>query len=160
MSDINFVTMKRNGMSDNVVSTDADYNLSGSSGASTSAIIPYGVDDKIGFFTEWQTSNTSETGILTVKAGDEGLAFQRALGDLTLTFTATHANKVNNVVGPFETARFAKSATSTGTGYSEGDMVIELEWNAYSSAGSTGARAGAGDIHNIKLVPFKMPTVF
>lgn len=126
--------------------------------AQKTMIVPFDVDDKIAFVVTWETTVDKEAAQFTIKAGSTKKAWQQGQGDATFTFTATAAALTyQGFLGPFESARFATSSTSTNIA-PEGSNVVKVEFLGYQS--TKGTSAGSSDKAAKGYVfPFRMPTV-
>lgn len=131
-----------------------------STAGSRSAQFPYGIDDKIAFVVSWcATAEAATTGSLTLQA-KSGEGFQADLGNYNLyveggaTGSGSTAGRLKRwIIGPFESARFAETATSTGGGATTGEQAITLRITTDYLARSTRARGA------VNILPFKLPVV-
>ncbi len=119
---------------------------------------PIGVDDKIGFVVKWTSSATARGCMLTVAAGDK---FQASKGDLSYDLRSTDAGKEYiHILGPFESARFAKASTYSTNAAKTGSNVAVITGKAYKTTGTTTHASSAAQKANTFYVqPFRMPAV-
>ena len=102
-------------------------------------------DEKIGFLISWHASSTGQTAWVGVAAGSEGRAWQRDLGQFTVSLTCTRTNGAGyqRLLGPFESARFAYQSTSNAS-------AIKI-WIAATATGN--------DASQMTVDAFRMPSV-
>ena len=124
-----------------------------------SLIVPYGVDDKIAFVVQWETTLDKRAARFTIKAGAERRAWQQGQGDATFTVTTTAAGRVYNAfIGPFETARFANKSTSTNFA-PIGSNVLKVEFLGYQSTKGTSQPTTEAKGKKANIMAFRMPMV-
>lgn len=132
----------RNGMS--TMST-ADYEtLQSTAGSTAPTMFPINADSKTILLVKFASTSTAHTCSFTIKAGDEGLAWQQGMGDKVLSVansTGTHYR----VLGPFESARFVQEADSTATNVSStGLPVIKVGYGYTTTSTASTAVAASG----------------
>jgi hypothetical protein len=127
---------------------------------STEAVgwIPVDVDDAVFLFVGWSATATSTSATLTVAAGDEERAYKRGQGAYTFNLYDTGGESGQSktaVIGPFESARFAKK--STGLTSTQGSIAAGL---SYIQVTLSTDGSNTTDQQNIAaVVAFKIPTV-
>ena len=113
-------------------------------------------DDRIGFLVSWCCTQDAApvTQTLSVSAGSARGAWRNDVGAYTLNLcTAAHstATKLRKwILGPFEGARFAQTATSTAAGVKTGHRYVTFTMAVNTSAAQS-AKAG--------ILPFRWPDV-
>jgi hypothetical protein len=142
------------------------------SSASTAKLIdiPFSVDDKVGFIVSWAcTESTATTGlVLRIHAGDK---WQKGLGDVDLPLFAegtvgtdpssyaTEGCLRRWMIGPLESARFVRAATSTFLGCEEGDPAVRFSLTTDVAATLMAAAPTSLERHKVHIQPFSMPSV-
>lgn len=125
--------------------------------ASSEAAIPLPIDDKVGIIASYASTlghqTYSATGglVLTVSAGD---GWRSDLGSFTVKMVedSTASLRKQVILGPFESARFGASATSTARGTKIGDPYLLLSFT--TSTELAGAAA-----NSVQILPFVFPKV-
>lgn len=150
------VNVNRNSLNSYDPSTGEDA-IQINSTATAPTVFPVGRSGKLAFLVEHPAGASKEYCAVTIHAGDEGKAWKRSQGDLTLTYTCTATTaSYDFIAGPFESARFlaAATASSTATGVTAaGDLVFKVSY--VNSSLSTGAAVSA----QVNVTPFKFPEV-
>lgn len=128
--------------------------------SSTEAVgwIPVDVDDAVFLFVGWSATATSTSATLTVSAGDSPRAYMQGQGAYTFTLYDTGGGESPSktaVIGPFESARFAKK--STGLTSTQGSIAAGLSYIEVTL--STDGTATTDQQNIAAVVAFKIPTV-
>ena len=123
--------------------------------------IPYPSDD-IAFIISWACTQPDGLSgrVLRVHEGDR---WQKGLGHYDIVLTAnTSADGGSTAVqlkrwllGPLESARFVRAATSSGEGAEVGEPVVMFQMTTARSSAALAASAHS----QVRVVPFKMPAV-
>jgi len=135
----------------------------GTTGSTDVGFATFDVDDKTAFIVSWACSSAVSTGkqlLLTVAAGSDGRAWQNELGSYSFYpagsatgSSGTYRGK-RYIIGPFESARFARETTAGSTaarGTKAGNNHIQFTLSAASSESGNQAR--------VNVLAFKMPGV-
>lgn len=136
----------------------ADYQVMESTAGSTApTLFPVNADCKTVVLVQFDSTTTGHTSKFTVKAGDDGLAWQNGRGDLTLTGANLTVGNHYRVLGPFESARFIQSADSTATNVaSTGLPVIKVAYEL--STTSTGTVSGTASAAVLQMPSIEYTT--
>jgi len=150
------VNLNRNSLNSYDPSTGEDA-IQVNSTTTAPTVFPVGRSGKLAFLVEHPANASREYCALTIHAGDEGKAWKRSQGNLTLNYTCSASTQSYDfIAGPFESARFlaAATASSTATGVTAaGDPVFKVSY--INSSNSTGAAATA----QVNVTAFKFPEV-
>ena len=136
----------------------ADYQtLQSTAGSTAPTMFPINANGKTVLLAQFDSTSTAHTSKFTVKAGDEGLAWQRGQGDLTLTGANLSTGTHYRVLGPFESARFVQAADSTATNVaSTGLPVIKVGYEL--STTSTGTVSGTASVAVLQMPEIEYTT--
>lgn len=150
------VNLNRNSLNSYDPSTGEDA-IQVNSTTTAPTVFPVGRSGKLAFLVEHPAAASREYCAVTIHAGDEGKAWKRSQGNLTLNYTCSASTQSYDfIAGPFESARFlaAATASSTATGVTAaGDPVFKVSY--INSSNSTGAAATA----QVNVTAFKFPEV-
>ena len=131
--------------------------------ANVNAYATFDLDDKVGFIVSWcGSSDINTTGhlLLTVSAGTNRRAWQNDLGSFSFYPSGSVTGSTDGwvgkryILGPFESARFARETTAGSTvavGTREGNNHIRFSVSASSSE--------LGHAGRVNILAFRMPAV-
>jgi len=135
----------------------------GTTGTTDEGFATFDVDDKVAFIVSWVCSSAvnDETGLtLTVRAGSDRRAWQNDLGAFSFYPAGASSGSSGgwrgkrHIVGPFESARFARETTAGSTaarGVREGGNHIQFTLSANTSE--------SGHQGRVNILAFRMPDV-
>jgi len=115
-------------------------------------------DEKVAFLVKFTSTTTDRSNMLTVAAGDK---FQASKGALNYELKSTDAGKEYlHIIGPFESARFAKASTYSTDAAKTGSNVLVVTGKGFKTTGTTTHAAEAGRKSNDFFIKaFRMPAV-
>ena len=120
-------------------------------------VVPLDQDSAVAFVVSWACTDSTQAINLNVSVGDR---WRSKLADFDLLVSPASSGSTGTAVarrwliGPFESARFGKQATSTNFGVKMGQHYVRFALTTeYSNM--TAARAGS----KVSVLPFRMPRV-
>jgi hypothetical protein len=122
--------------------------------------IPIPEDDNIAFVVSWAASSTQQYAHLHVSPGQERMGWQQGQGGFTVALEASGGSGQGKryLVGPFESARFARVSRSTdnGVGAGSSDIGIGKKFVRFFLSVTTSEDGVHGQF---SVAPFRMPRV-
>ena len=121
-------------------------------------VVPLDQDGNMVFMVSWACCSSTNAPNLNVEVGDR---WRGALADFDLTLPVGTTGTTGSItgrrwlIGPFESARFGKQATSTDFGVKIGAHYVRFSLTTENSTYTTGTeRTG-----KVNIFPFRMPRV-
>ena len=121
-------------------------------------VVPLDQDGAVAFLVSWACCSSTHASNLNVSVGDR---WRNKLADFDLMLSAASsgttgsANARRWIVGPFESARFGKQATSTNFGVKIGAHYVRFALTTKYTPLTTGVERDS----KVSIFPFRMPRV-